>query len=228
MHDERSFLSMISADPSDPTRRLVYADWLEERGDPRSELVRLQARLMHRSPGDPEWPALKAREEELRHQCPAYWLAILDPPVWCLVGNIVSEHSSGPGGQDPRRGTRLFRPNTKIYLAETRHCWGLLNPAAGRDTAMQVVGQHRKSRKWILSWVRASYTTNWRVRLVHHPGALIRLREAGWPGFLLTPGEFSCCEDRQSPELIRAFLEAVWAVQRREWENRHRATEWGA
>src|SRR5688500_10922713 len=39
---ERSFLARIAADPFDDDLRLVYADWLEEQGDPRGELVRLQ------------------------------------------------------------------------------------------------------------------------------------------------------------------------------------------
>src|SRR5262249_24159765 len=130
---------------------------------------------------------------------------------------------SGPGGEETRRGTRLFRPNAKIYLAETRHCWALLNPESGRYYSVQVVGQHRKSRQWILSWVRAGYTTNWRVRLVHHPGALIRLREAGWPGFLLTPGEFSYTGDRQPEATVQVFLEAVCSAERRDWDQWYRA-----
>lgn len=108
MNDERTFLSAISTNPTDWTTRLVYADWLEERGDVRSEFVRLQVRLVDLSPGDPEYPSLKTREQELRPRCSAYWLAILDPAVlaildpavWCLVGNIVGEHLSGSGGEE--------------------------------------------------------------------------------------------------------------------------------
>jgi uncharacterized protein (TIGR02996 family) len=49
---------------SDDTTRLIYADWLEERGDPRSELVRLDVQLMDydRLPCNaPERPELHAR-----------------------------------------------------------------------------------------------------------------------------------------------------------------------
>jgi uncharacterized protein (TIGR02996 family) len=221
MTDERAFLAAISANPADMAARLVYADWLDERGDRRAEFVRLHVRLFGLSSDDPEYSSLKAREQELRAQYPPYWLAILDPPVWCLVGNILSEHRSGPGGQETRSGTRLFRPNAKIYLADTRHCWAVLSPEA--SSSVQVVGQHRKSRQWILSYVRSRYTTNWRVRLVHHPGALVRLREAHWPGFLLSPGEFDCPDQRQSETTVRAFLETVLAAAHRDWERRYRA-----
>jgi uncharacterized protein (TIGR02996 family) len=41
MGDERGFLEAIAAEPDDDGLRLIYADWLEERGDPRGELVRV-------------------------------------------------------------------------------------------------------------------------------------------------------------------------------------------
>ena len=44
MNDESAFLNVIKlATPGDPLPRLVYADWLEERGDSRSEYLRLLA-----------------------------------------------------------------------------------------------------------------------------------------------------------------------------------------
>jgi uncharacterized protein (TIGR02996 family) len=41
MHYEQTFLQAIQEHPDDASVRLVFADWLEERGDPRAELVRL-------------------------------------------------------------------------------------------------------------------------------------------------------------------------------------------
>jgi uncharacterized protein (TIGR02996 family) len=43
--DEREFLAAIVAHPHDWAPRLVFADWLEERGDPRAELIRLLEEL---------------------------------------------------------------------------------------------------------------------------------------------------------------------------------------
>ena len=43
--NESYFLNAIEANPCDPTPRLIYADWLDERGDPRGELLRIQEEL---------------------------------------------------------------------------------------------------------------------------------------------------------------------------------------
>src|SRR5687768_8288176 len=51
----------ILADPDDADAYLVYADWLQARGDPRGELITVQQRLAA-SPGD---RSLLAREREL-------------------------------------------------------------------------------------------------------------------------------------------------------------------
>jgi formylglycine-generating enzyme len=41
MNDEVAFLRAMQEQPGDESVRLVFADWLEERGDPRGELLRL-------------------------------------------------------------------------------------------------------------------------------------------------------------------------------------------
>jgi uncharacterized protein (TIGR02996 family) len=43
--DDIAFQRAILASPSDTTLKLVYADWLQERDDPRAEFVRLQVQL---------------------------------------------------------------------------------------------------------------------------------------------------------------------------------------
>jgi uncharacterized protein (TIGR02996 family) len=50
-HDERAFLDAICAQPDDDTARLVFADWLEENGDPdRAEFIRVEIELFHTPP----------------------------------------------------------------------------------------------------------------------------------------------------------------------------------
>src|SRR5437763_8606916 len=57
--NESTFLAAILAAPHDWAPRLVFADWLEERGDPRGELLRLLHELTR--------PACKYRNrKELR------------------------------------------------------------------------------------------------------------------------------------------------------------------
>ena len=100
MNEENKFIRAILDDPRDVNLRLVYADWLEERGDPdsarRAEYLRtectldtlpakdkkrhhLQDRLRHLRTvvGDDWWQALDcARVEycvEFEYQCPQRW-----------------------------------------------------------------------------------------------------------------------------------------------------------
>lgn len=66
MGDERPFLDAIRARPDDDVVRLVFADWLEERGQRgRAEFIRLQCRLAGLDEFDPSRPDLIDREWEL-------------------------------------------------------------------------------------------------------------------------------------------------------------------
>jgi uncharacterized protein (TIGR02996 family) len=49
------FVRGILAEPDDDTPRLIYADWLEERGDPRGEFIRLQCELATLTKPETPW-----------------------------------------------------------------------------------------------------------------------------------------------------------------------------
>lgn len=56
MEDE--FLKVIQESSDDNTPKLIFADWLDERGDPRGELIRLHIELNKDNPnGHPHWDA---------------------------------------------------------------------------------------------------------------------------------------------------------------------------
>src|SRR5262245_22546514 len=56
----------IIADADDDGPRLIYADWLEDHGDPvRAEFIRVQCRLADLSPAEPDWADLLEREFQL-------------------------------------------------------------------------------------------------------------------------------------------------------------------
>src|SRR5262249_34394250 len=72
MHER--FLSDILAHPEDDAPRLVYADWLEENGQPeRAEFIRLQIDLASLPEHDPRRPELRARERALLPGQEAEW-----------------------------------------------------------------------------------------------------------------------------------------------------------
>jgi hypothetical protein len=125
-----------------------------------------------------------------------------------------------------RQGTRLFRPDARVYLASLRHSWALFPDHSEYPETIQVIGQHRKSRQWLLSWVRAGYTANWRVQLVYQPAVLTRLEEAEWPGFLLPRDDFACPEaERGTEAAVKALLEKLRDTEKRRWQERHRSRQ---
>ena len=58
---EQGFLQALREDPLDRTTRLVYADWLDDRDDPRGGFLREEAELVALSPGEERWRELQAR-----------------------------------------------------------------------------------------------------------------------------------------------------------------------
>jgi uncharacterized protein (TIGR02996 family) len=72
-----AFLQAIKEQPEDDTPRLILADWLEERGDPRGELLRLQVTLARLLPGTRAWWARHDRELQLRRLHEKEWLGPL-------------------------------------------------------------------------------------------------------------------------------------------------------
>lgn len=65
MNTEQSFMKAIVEAPEDDSLRLIFADWLEERGDPRGEFIRVQYALAETTTAAVPDPALLVREQEL-------------------------------------------------------------------------------------------------------------------------------------------------------------------
>ena len=76
MTDEQlAFIREIVACPDDLMPRLVYADWLEERGDSQGEFVRVQCELTRTPATAPQYAELHRRERELLQEHRAEWIA---------------------------------------------------------------------------------------------------------------------------------------------------------
>jgi uncharacterized protein (TIGR02996 family) len=75
MTDEDAFLSAIRDRPDDETVRLVYADWLEERNDPRHRLIRLETELRCMPVYAEEYHRRKPERVRLRRGINAGWLS---------------------------------------------------------------------------------------------------------------------------------------------------------
>jgi uncharacterized protein (TIGR02996 family) len=75
---DADFLQQIAANPDDLTLRLVYADWLEERGDPRAEFLRVRTLWSQASPGERKFSQLYHQLAELRQTTSPDWIATVE------------------------------------------------------------------------------------------------------------------------------------------------------
>jgi uncharacterized protein (TIGR02996 family) len=80
MNTDDAFVRAILAAPADDAARLVYADWLDERGDPRGEYLRLELALAAAGRGAEEAGELRRRMRGLRQRIDPLWQATFDQP----------------------------------------------------------------------------------------------------------------------------------------------------
>jgi uncharacterized protein (TIGR02996 family) len=76
MSDRAAFLAAVRAAPDDDLPRLVFADWLDEHGDPLGEFIRVQLELhpIRDHLDDPRAVELTRRQEDLLRQHRDDWL----------------------------------------------------------------------------------------------------------------------------------------------------------
>ena len=96
MTTEYDFQSALDARPTDWQTRLVFADWLEERGDPRAEGYRVLGRLRR-------YPYRAATDAS--------------QPCWALGDFTVAEPSTGPDESELPKDwfDRIFDPKNKDH-----------------------------------------------------------------------------------------------------------------
>ena len=75
MSEEDDFLRAVACDRDDRATRLVFTDWLLERGDGRAEFVRLDTDLRSMSGDEPAFAEAESRWREWRGRLPRLWLA---------------------------------------------------------------------------------------------------------------------------------------------------------
>jgi len=130
MTQEDAFLQAIRDNPEDDTVRLIYADWLQERGEAtggaRAELIRVQCALVRNGEG-PERLSLRQREQELLLQYQAEW----ERPLHRLGCYCTFERGFVTGVRVEARkfmtgAERLFQVTP--LLARVQLYWGAVPP----------------------------------------------------------------------------------------------------
>ena len=107
---EDAFLQPIIANPNDDTPRLIFADWLEEQGNPRGTFIRLQCERAKLTQYHPQWKDLLAQESALLKQFEAEW----SKPVLRHVDEVhfrrgFVEHVRVSASRLLKTADRLFR-----------------------------------------------------------------------------------------------------------------------
>ncbi|UOG72806.1 hypothetical protein MTX78_11780 [Hymenobacter tibetensis] len=87
---------------------------------------------------------------------------------WTAVGNIIRERPYGPGGAETRSGTKHFTPGAKVYIID----W-----YAGMCQRIIVVGQHRKSKRFITLSIDVRLVENLRPKVCYDPMAIAKFKE---------------------------------------------------
>ena len=153
---DEAFLQAILEQPDDDTPRLIYADWLEEQGDPRGEFIRIQCALAGLPPDDARRPELGAREAALLESHREAWLEPLRglgsgalPSLWDRLEHIAHPTLLVVGELDEKfvaTAERMARvmPRARVAVIPTvGHTVHLEAPAAWLDA---VVGFLRGAR----------------------------------------------------------------------------------
>jgi len=87
MADDEAFVRAIVAAPGDDAPRLAYADWLDERGDPRGAYVRAEVKAPNRL----------NLLRELAHGLDTVWAARVSRPPAGVCCPHLARSSAGPG-----------------------------------------------------------------------------------------------------------------------------------
>jgi uncharacterized protein (TIGR02996 family) len=74
MMDDSAFLERLREHPGDDMTRLIYADWLEERGDARGELLRMEVEFAALDEGSDRAAELATRMRDARKGLDRAWL----------------------------------------------------------------------------------------------------------------------------------------------------------
>src|SRR4029434_9416690 len=124
MSDEReAFIREIVTHPDDDAPRLIYADWLEERGDPQGAVIRVECGL-DAGVDDTPRAALRERDSLLLQEHGTSWIESLGAGIlwyrWSrgLIEEIVIDAASLAEGGRLLSLTPISSLGTRLRTAE--------------------------------------------------------------------------------------------------------------
>ena len=143
---DEAFLTAIRTQPADSTSRLVYADWLDERDDPRGEYLRLLCAAAGWAQATENRERVIARLQELCAEFDPEWLATVQHGVgW----RTLFEVNLLPFGEREYRTEYVFGPPaTSEAIEAAEAALGARLPADVRQMLAEFNGvwEHKRYR----------------------------------------------------------------------------------
>ncbi len=187
MSQADTFVREIAAHPEDDGPRLVFADWLDERGDERGEFIRVQCELHGMAPRDPRRPELESRQLRLWRRNSKGWAGPLRKFTkrWTfrrgMVESIQIDAERFLQNQD-----ELFA-TAPILEVDFRNAVPLLSQIADSESLSHLSGvgfpQNGIARGGTGDW-RLPYDNNWRTYAERQSQHTEELRSSNLPGIL--------------------------------------------
>jgi len=195
---EQAFLRAILKTPHEDTPRLIYADWLEERGDPRSEFIRAQCQLARPPLSQMERRKLTSREALLLQEHYREWL----PESSCPVLHRVQFHRGFPH-RVSLEINELLQYGEELLLLLPTLCSVRLKDGCSLRPDDLVSKLHA-----FLDQPALSQITHWEIQSDYYPGIIA--------GFLLKSPLHRTIESLaligssfQEPELLSAHVDSL-------------------
>jgi uncharacterized protein (TIGR02996 family) len=138
MNDEQGFLNALTASPGDDTTRLVYADWLDERGDARGEYLRIDCKLADLHETDPRWNSLESR------------LANLRGAHFSWVNAIGKRYDVNLEGFQPSHSILMIKVARKITSSGTKDMKELVFTLPRTFASGVFIDEARRIRHWLV------------------------------------------------------------------------------
>lgn len=147
MIEEAAFVAAILASPRDDMPRLVFADWLDERGDPRGELLRISTELEGLESLAPptDMPGRLARVRRIG-RLTQRWRELIRPEyrAWLAGLHRGSLRCGGvPDGECPGRWDLLPPEEGRPFARYCRTCSRWVGLCWSRQEAEQILGSNR-------------------------------------------------------------------------------------
>jgi uncharacterized protein (TIGR02996 family) len=129
-----SFLTAVKDAPEEDAPRLVFADWLEDRDDPRGTFLRLQVLLAQEKAGSPKRLELAQQAGALLEQHTAEWLGPLARAGFhCSFQRGLIHLRTSPSVLLTKQGEQIARDPAFAWVDELR--MGKVSAAGGKKLA---------------------------------------------------------------------------------------------